>query len=403
MHLPKVLQQRAASDRGLVTYIQVNRDRCPAMLKVPSNKWLLHIYSLDVMKRADKMKASITSVLGSILKSDSTRKVAKKLAGHVKNAAAWCTNIGNEYGQVLISVMAVGEGRNLRLLCQGSSSRYSVAAEPPPQLMYVDRDCCTENDFHEYWPELQVRLDIWHFMRRFARGCTTKTHPLYAMFMRQLGACIFEWDAGDLPSLVQARKQESSSHHKDAQALANLKLDELAMYCRRKTRGVEQTTELLVDLICAYKASNRNDTTGVPLIDPVVMDEIWRQQCRHIPCIQDTDNVQLYTKLAVVDKGVVKLTQYRCARVLSSLPNAFIPVLNAEIVVLAYFNPLIAYVLVHISCILVHLRMYLIYFISGTTMNATHFQAMLLDGICRWNADRERDAVNADRANVIQL
>lgn len=35
------------------------------------------------------------------------------------------------------------------------------------------------------------------------------------------------------------------------------------------------------------------------------------------------------------------------------------------------------------------------YDIAGTSASAAHFQAMLLDGISRWNADREADAVGA--------
>ena len=39
----------------------------------------------------------------------------------------------------------------------------------------------------------QVRLDVWHYMRRISSCCTTESHPLYAQFMRQLSGCIFQW------------------------------------------------------------------------------------------------------------------------------------------------------------------------------------------------------------------
>ena len=71
-------------------------------------------------------------------------QVTKKLAGHAARTAAWCTNIGSEHGQVLMSVLTAAEGHGLREMAKGLMQRYREAHEPPPRLMYVDRDCCTQ-------------------------------------------------------------------------------------------------------------------------------------------------------------------------------------------------------------------------------------------------------------------
>ena len=117
---------------------------------------------------------------------DSTKKVTKKLSGAAAGTAAWCTNVGNEHGQVLVSVMTAGEGQALDAMAAGLMKHYREAGEPQPKIMYVDRDCCTQHGpcrvktmFAE-WDGLQVRLDIWHFMRRFAAGVTTEAHPSMA-------------------------------------------------------------------------------------------------------------------------------------------------------------------------------------------------------------------------------
>ena len=34
-------------------------------------------------------------------------------------------------------------------------------------------------------------------MKRLAAGCTSDSHPLYGMFLSQLSASIFEWDADE--------------------------------------------------------------------------------------------------------------------------------------------------------------------------------------------------------------
>ena len=71
-------------------------------------------------------------------------QVTKKLAGAAAGTAAWVTNIGNEFGQVLNSVLTASEGSGLRPMATGIIRRYEVAGIPPPVLLYTDRDCCGE-------------------------------------------------------------------------------------------------------------------------------------------------------------------------------------------------------------------------------------------------------------------
>ncbi|MED6288568.1 hypothetical protein CHARACLAT_027900, partial [Characodon lateralis] len=76
-------------------------------------KWLLSVYTRDVLSRLPEVRAKITSVFGSVLKMNSTKKVTKKLAGAAANTAGWCTNVGNEHGQVLVSMLTAAEGHGL--------------------------------------------------------------------------------------------------------------------------------------------------------------------------------------------------------------------------------------------------------------------------------------------------
>ncbi|XP_078134337.1 uncharacterized protein LOC144535660 [Sander vitreus] len=187
----------------------------PQMPPLPSAVWLLTVYSHDILTRLEEYKARITSTLGSILKMDSTKKVTKKLAGTAEDTAAWVTNVGNEHGQVLISVLTCSEGtEGLSPMAAGLMRRYRLAGVQPPQLIYVDRDCCSRDGvsktaaLFQDWGQLVVRLDIWHLMRRFASGVTTETHELYAPFMRQLSHCIFEVDSGDARRLTEAKRSQ---------------------------------------------------------------------------------------------------------------------------------------------------------------------------------------------------
>lgn len=54
----------------------------PQMVPVPSPSWLLSVYAREVLTRLPELKARVTSVYGSILKMDSTKKVTPDLVLH---------------------------------------------------------------------------------------------------------------------------------------------------------------------------------------------------------------------------------------------------------------------------------------------------------------------------------
>lgn len=184
----------------------------PTFRPPPKASWFLTVYALDIMKRRDHIKASITSTFGRILKLDSTKKIVRKLAGQSAGTAAWCTNVGNETGQVLMSVLTASEGVGLDPVAAGLVRRYSMAGVPPPEVLYVDRDCCgtfaKTKELFSLWDKLVVSLDVWHFMRRITAGCTTESHQLYGYFCSKLSHCIFQWSQEDLDTLKSAKRNE---------------------------------------------------------------------------------------------------------------------------------------------------------------------------------------------------
>lgn len=140
-------------------------------------------------------------------------QVTKKLADLEKGSANWATDISNEHGEILNCVLTMAEGEGLRDMAQGIVRRYNLHHQPPPLIMYVDRDCCSSRrkakvlDLFQPW-ECDVRLDIWHFLRRISMGVTTECHILYASFMTQLTDCVFEWDKEDTQRLMEAKRGE---------------------------------------------------------------------------------------------------------------------------------------------------------------------------------------------------
>ncbi|XP_049336892.1 histone deacetylase complex subunit SAP130-like [Astyanax mexicanus] len=256
-------------------------------------------------------------------------------------------------------------------MVKGLIKRYSQAAMVPPKLLYVDSGCCKDTggqtkleERFSGWPDLTVRLDIYHFMRRLAVGCTTDAHPLYPTFMARLSSCIFEWDPNDVALLRLAKrkqlKKEGVPGVTSAMVDRNITKDELAQYCRRRTRGEETTILLIQTLLQELMGEKGRDQMGVPLLDNVRMEHIWRVQQRHVKCIQDVPGVPLYTDIGNTTVEGIVLTRYRCARGSTSLES---------------------------------FHLHLNRFIPGTQANSLNFQLYLLEGLNRWNHNRSVESV----------
>ena len=191
------------------------------------------------------------------------------------DTASWATSIGNERGEVVHSILTTSEGTPaLKKRADGLMERYRRGGQQPPLLLYTDCDCCSKEGPSKYqalfpaWGGLQVRLDIWHFMRRLAGGVTSESHPLYGLFMSRLSSSFYEWDAGDFEHLMEAKKAELMKagipNPREAAVKKAMSKDELARHCWRRTRGVMNTVTAIKALLLSL--SSEKDTLGVPLL-----------------------------------------------------------------------------------------------------------------------------------------
>ena len=342
--------------------VQHEYEKVKPFKTLPTAQWFLSTYARDVMDRKESLKGTITSVFGEVLKIDSTKKILKKLSGDIRGSANWVTNVGNEYGGILQSVLTTSESNeSLKCMADGLIKRYEDANVDPPRLLYTDRDCCNENGASKYqllfkpW-DLTVRLDMWHFMRRIATGCSSESHPLYGIFMSQLSGCIFTYDEKDYNLLLEAKREELKATGlrslSDEAVKKSVMKTELNRHCKRKTRGYLDTMQHIDLLMLEFTAAT--DVLGVPLFNADMM-RIWKEQKRHLECIQDP-GISLYTQTGTVKKGGRTLPIYRCARGSTSLESFHRHLLN---------------------------------FFPGTSANAVNFQAYLLDGLSRWNIARK--------------
>lgn len=125
----------------------------------------------------------------------------------------------------------------------------------------------------------------------FSYGCTTDKHQLYSVFMGKLSQCIFKWDESDLSLLKAAKRaemiQQSIQDPSEDSVIRRLSTVELALHCKRVTRGTAETARLISCLLESLEGPSGCDSQGVPLFESEKMQQIWRTQSQHVPCIQD--------------------------------------------------------------------------------------------------------------------
>ncbi|CAL8256929.1 unnamed protein product [Arctogadus glacialis] len=71
----------------------------PTRRELPSPRLLRKAYLIYEAEHIEDYRTQIMSTFGKVLKYDSTRKICKKLSGHGRGTAEWCTNVANELGQ----------------------------------------------------------------------------------------------------------------------------------------------------------------------------------------------------------------------------------------------------------------------------------------------------------------
>ena len=121
--------QKGLMGRGTTTAYQKPTPFPP----FPTSKWFLAAYVRDVWSRMEVLLATATSSHGAILKIDSTKKVCKKLQGLDANTASWTTNVGNERGEILMSVLTSSESvAALQPMATGLMNRYKDHNQSPP-------------------------------------------------------------------------------------------------------------------------------------------------------------------------------------------------------------------------------------------------------------------------------
>ena len=139
--------------------------------------------------------------------------------------------------------------------------------------------------------------------------------PVCYLYVSTICMCV--WVGYQRPSKIICSQKGSTLFQWGVDITMHITKKELALHshCKRRTRGVEETTRLIKDLIDTFSSDKGKDTMGIPLLKKTSIQQNWEEQKQHISSIQDVDDpaIQLYTQTGTLKKGGVELPMYRYA------------------------------------------------------------------------------------------
>ena len=142
----------------------------------------------------------------------------------------------------------------------------------------LNNTCASRSKFNS---DIDIKLDLFHCMRRLSRECVSEHHPLHSSFCKFLSAAFTIVDQTDLEKLKQAYvfcgivpANPTKQHTKE--------------HCRTRIPGPQELLERVERVLQRFHLES--DPDGIPLFKPSMLT-VWRIQRFHIlrGCLSDPE------------------------------------------------------------------------------------------------------------------
>ncbi|KAF4704961.1 hypothetical protein FOZ62_028406, partial [Perkinsus olseni] len=327
-----------------------------------SREYLMAVYVQDFVIRQPTLAQELKSLSGRILKADHTRPLAGKVSSEV--GVKWSYSVMNEYGEILCHAFTETDSDSqVQHLYAGLRARFDSLNVHHPRLIFVDKQCCgsTKEMIQRYFPAIQVRLDIFHLLWRFSKSCSRSSHPGHAGFMKELSQAVFKVNENDMKLLIEAI-MVAFGLQDPSDAVAKLKETPswLYKYVRRQVPAKEELEERIMAVVDAARNVAWEGELLLPP-GPEGFDRCLANQLHHVRmgCVSDVDDA-LYEELGIVHfqgKKEAPLMAYKCYRSSSQLEG---------------------------------IHGWQASYLSGTNVGPLATQALVTDGIMRYNRNVRR-------------
>lgn len=233
----------------------------------------------------------------------------------------WATNIGIEHGQVLMSVldrvwsrcwMALLHGTEMLAFLLPRHSMLTVTAaelhlcistwRPGPFFIsgVYDFSCSYMYNIDGFRYSTMSLTFYCQCFLGWTYDTSCAAFPMAAPLI-SINCTVCSWGSWAsasssgmrlISNLLKTAKraemiQQCIQNPSEDDVIRRLSTAELALHCKRVTRGTAETTRLISSLLESLDGPRGFDTQGVPLFDSEKIQQIWKIQSQHVPCIQD--------------------------------------------------------------------------------------------------------------------
>ena len=333
------------------------------------------VWGREYVKDFERRRQGLESELGAIyarkiLRVDHTGAVAREMRSL---AGKWIVNLANEDNQIATFGLVLTSARgNMSALVQSLRDRHISAGVDRPRLLYIDRDCCSENGrkfWNENWaPGCVLKLDISHFLQRITSAVSSvggPNHVLYNRFCADLVSCVYAENADDLAGVITAVARTAGQGPAGAEVSAR-RLGDFRKLVRRRVPEADVLEDRLLRFIALYK--DQRDPNGNSVLHERALSCIERQLL-HVRrgCVSDPPDGAFVRDGVKRIRGnglVLEVARWRSLRGTSQLEG---------------FHPLQSQTM------------------SGTNVGPKTGQAQLLEAAIRWNRGKSGGKQGPDR------
>ena len=250
--------------------------RCPKQLHV-TPPMVRKLYILDFKARENCIDESFRAEVGDdVLRVDWTN-----------GAATRCRE------KHLLNIMD-GQGRILtfRFTCNAKPDASKQCMQElfdrgvRPKIVYVDDECCGgwSQMLQTFWPDVVVKLDPMHAMKRLTETTSSTQHPDHGSFCSKLTSCVFKYDGKVMERISQAWLTE----HGDSTLPQQVK----QKYVPRIIPGPQLIVDAIEKLLQEFR-TRKHETEGMLLT--VRTEKAWQLLQKHIlkGCLSDPLDINL--------------------------------------------------------------------------------------------------------------
>eukprot|EP00759_Apiculatamorpha_spiralis_P030277 PhF_6_TR32100/c0_g1_i1/m.47490 len=152
----------------------------------PADSTLRYVYSFLLEMNAPFSAALLHSSGGKHLRCDHTFQIVRNVKNATQSVFRAQFSIMNEYGEIVAAAFVKDESFDSLNLCfQELKQRYLDNRWDLPTTMWTDKCCEQKRCIQKHFPNIQVKMDLFHYLRRWSHVLKPHLYPIINSWFQQ--------------------------------------------------------------------------------------------------------------------------------------------------------------------------------------------------------------------------